>query len=114
MTQAAELPLVTVTCSPMWPAEFPPGDGSTTALAVLIVHLFPAAVPLLVGLVVLLPELVEMADELADELVELVLGGGVGVGELLHAPRAAARPAAASATHTERTELRPCVVTPPR
>src|SRR5690349_635893 len=112
MTQAAELPLVTVTCRPMWPAELPPGDGSTTALAVLIVQRFPAEVRLLVGLVVLGVPLVELLDA-EDELADVVLGGGVGVGELLHAERAAARPAAASATHTERTEICPWVVTPP-
>ena len=74
----------------------------------LTLHWFPAVVRLLVGLPVLLVELLEL------ELDELVLGGGVGVGDELHAARAAARPAAASATHTERREGRPGVVTPPR
>lgn len=96
----------------MWPAEFPPGDGSTTALAVVIVQRFPAEVRPLVGLLELLELPVELLEEV--ELDELVLGWGVGVGELLHAARAVARPAAASATHTERTGMRPCVVTPPR
>jgi hypothetical protein len=100
----------------MWPAELPPRDGSTTALAVLIVQRFPAEVRLLVELPELLELLVLLVDPVdgGDELVEVVLGWGVGVGELLHAARAVARPAAASATHTERTGLRPCVVTPPR
>jgi hypothetical protein len=97
----------------MWPADAPPGDGSTTALAVLMVQRLPAAVRLLVGLLVLVEPLVELVDAGA-ELDEVVLGCGVGVGDELHPARAVARPAAASATPTERTELRPCVVTPPR
>jgi hypothetical protein len=117
MTQAAELPLVTVTWRPICPAELPPGDGSTTALAVVIVHLLPAAVPPLVGLPVLVAELDELDEPEegdVEELEELELGGGVGVGDELHAARAVVRPAAARVRHTERTEVRPCVVTPPR
>jgi hypothetical protein len=97
----------------MCPAEAPPGDGSTIALAELMVQRFPAAVRLLVALVEPVGPLVEPVD--AEVALEgLVLGGGVGVGDELHAAKAVARPAAASATPTERTELRPCVVTPPR
>jgi hypothetical protein len=97
----------------MCPAELPPGEGSTTALAVAIVQRLPAPVrdPVEVG--------DELPDEVGDALVVVlaaveVLGAGVGVGGvLLHAPSAAARPTPASTTHTERAEPVPCVVTPP-
>jgi hypothetical protein len=95
----------------MWPADDPLGDGSTTALASLILQRLPAAVREPVEL----PEddVDNPLDVLEDEAV--VLGAGVGVGgELLHAASDAARPAAATAPHTERAVSEPCVVTPPR
>jgi hypothetical protein len=116
-THAAELPLVTVTWRPRWPAELPPGAGSTTALAVLMVQRFPAEVrlPLELDEVDELDEVVELVE--TDAVDELGLGWGAGVGELLQAASAVAAPAAANTRHTERTERterRPCVVTPPR
>jgi hypothetical protein len=94
----------------MWPAEAPPGAGSTTALAVLLVHR-PADST---GAV----EEPDVAGVVVDPRVAAdveVLGAGTGAGgELLHAPRAVAAPAAASTAHTERTKRCPCVLTPPR
>jgi hypothetical protein len=89
----------------------PPGDGSTTALAVLVVQRLPAGVrdP------VVLPD--EVGDPVVEDAAEVEeLGAGVGVGgELLQAASdAATTPAAASATHTERPEKRPWILTPSR
>jgi hypothetical protein len=110
MTQGAALPLVTVTWRPMCPAEFPPGAGSTTALAELMVQRLPAEVRDPVDVPEEVPEPVDVVAAGVDEL-----GAGVGVGgELLHAPRAAARPAMASIAPTERAERGTGVVTPPR
>ena len=111
ITHAAEPLLVTVTWRPMCPAEFPPGAGSTTALAVLTLHRLPAEVRDPVDVTEEVPEPVDVVEAAGVD----VLGAGVGVGgELLHAPRAVASPAAASTAHTERTERSPCVLTPPR
>jgi hypothetical protein len=98
----------------MCPAELPPGAGSTTALAVVTLHRFPAVVREPVELVVDEPE--DVADPVVVEADdEEVLAAGVGVGgALLHAPRAVASPAAASTADTERTKRCPCVLTPPR
>jgi len=95
----------------MCPAEFPPGAGSTTALAVLILQRLPAEVRDPVDVTEEVPEPVDVVEAAGVD----VLGAGVGAGgELLHAPRAVASPAAASTAHTERTERSPCVLTPPR
>jgi hypothetical protein len=79
-------------------------------LASAIVQRLPAAVREPV-------EVPEDVEDLANEVEAdgVVLGAGVGVGGgLLHAASAAASPAAASVTHTERAVREPCVVTPPR
>jgi hypothetical protein len=87
----------------MWPAELPLGEGSTTALAVLMVHRLPAGVL----------DPVVLPDEVGDAVVAVaadveVLGAGVGAGGALeHAASVAARPAPASPTRTERSEKRP-------
>jgi hypothetical protein len=98
----------------MCPAELPPGPGSTTALAWSIVQRLPALVREPVEVLEDEPE--DVADPVVVEAVaDEVLAAGVGVGgELLHAPRAVASPAAASTAHTERTKRCPCVLTPPR
>jgi hypothetical protein len=97
----------------MWPADAPPGDGSTTALALAIVQRSPAEVREPVELPEDVADPFDEVDEVVGEAV--VLGGGVGMGgELLHAARAAGRPAAAGVEHTDRGERSPCVVTRPR
>jgi hypothetical protein len=94
----------------MWPAQAPPGAGSTTALAVLIVQRLPADVrdPVPVA-----DEVAEPVDVLVDGVTVEVVGAGAGAGVgLLHPTRVAIRPAAARPTHPERTDRHPGVVTP--